>query len=293
MTTAQLTRWARLVALALIIGIGIVNLTWAVTAWTLSDAQVYWDAGLRLRGGGPLYPDPDGADTATLYRYAPWFAWLAVAWTYLPPWLAGTLWSAVLLAASGAALLPLVRARAWVALAFFGPILVGISAVGNVHPLIVAGLVHAVDRRAGPFMIGLAASLKIFPLLLAVVYLGRREWGRAALSVAVAGLLWAPAFVLHDMGGYPTDAGPAAFLWSWPPLYAVVVAGALVIAAALARSRYAWLAGAGAVALSLPRFFVYDVTYLLVGVRGTPAAAGSGRGRHTPRTSQPTGRLRG
>jgi hypothetical protein len=118
-------------------------------------------------------------------------------------------------------------------------------------------------------MIGLAASLKIFPILLTIAYLGRREWGRVALSLAAAGLLWAPAFLAYDLRGYPTDAGQAAFLWSWPPLYAVVVASALVSASALARSRYGWLAAATAVALSLPRFLVYDVTYLMVGA--TPA----------------------
>jgi len=263
-------RPARTVALAVILGLGIVNLYWAISAWTLSDAQAYWDAALRLRAGEPLYPALADVDASAVYRYAPWFAWLAVPWTYLPGWLAGGLWSGVLLVASGMALVPLVRARAWVAIAFFGPILIGISAVGNVHALLVAGLVHAVDRRPGPLMIGLAASLKIFPILLTIVYLGRREWGRVALSLAAAGLLWAPAFLVYDLRGYPTDAGQAAFLWSWPPLYAVVVAAALVAASALARSRYAWLAAATAVALSLPRFFVYDVSYLLLGA--TPPA---------------------
>jgi hypothetical protein len=33
----------------------------------------------------------------------------------------------------------------------------------------------------------------------------------------------------------------------------------------LARTRWAWLAGGTTVAVSLPRFFVYDVTYLMLG----------------------------
>ncbi len=272
MAKGPVVRLARIVALAVIVGIGIVNLYWAVSAWTLSDAQAYWDAALRLRAGEPLYPALSNVDASSVYRYAPWFAWLAVPWTFLPGWLAGVLWSGVLLAAAGLALVPLIRARAWVAIAFFAPILIGISAVGNVHALMLAGLVHGLDRRAGPLVIGLAASLKVFPILLAVVYLGRREWVRAALSLLVAGILWAPALLVYDLGAYPTDAGQAAFLWAWPPLYAVVVAGALVGAAALARSRYGWLAASIAVAVSLPRFFVYDVTYLLLGAapRATP-----------------------
>jgi hypothetical protein len=35
---------------------------------------------------------------------------------------------------------------------------------------------------------------------------------------------------------------------------------------AMARTRWCWLTGATAVILSLPRLFVYDVTYLMVGV---------------------------
>ena len=125
-------RLARTVALAVIIGIGLVNLIQAATHWTLSDAAAYWNAGMRLREGEPLYPLLTNVDASEVYRYAPWLAWLAVPVTYLPVQLAGALWSAVLLAASVVALVPLARARAWLAVAFFGPILVGISAVGNV-----------------------------------------------------------------------------------------------------------------------------------------------------------------
>jgi len=162
---------------------------------------------------------------------------------------------------------PLVRARAWLLVALFGPILVGISAVGNVQPLIVAALVWGVERRGGPFAIGLAASLKIFPILLAAVYLGRREWGRAAVAVAVTAILWTPA-LLYDLSGYATDAGQAASLYAVPMLWAVVVGLGIGLTLRYARSRFAWLAAATTVIVSLPRLFVYDVTYLMVGPPG-------------------------
>src|ERR1700693_5769920 len=129
-------RLARTVALAVILGLAIVNLYWAVTNWTLSDASAYWNAALRLREGGALYPLLANVDASEVYRYAPWFAWLTVPITFLPVQLAGALWSVVLLGASAAALVPLLRARAWLLVAFFAPILVGISAVGNVQPLL-------------------------------------------------------------------------------------------------------------------------------------------------------------
>jgi hypothetical protein len=261
----SLRRLARTVTLALVIGIGLVNLYWAVSGWTLSDAAAYWNAALRLSKGAPLYPLLANVEASEVYRYAPWFAWATVPFTVLPVQVAGALWSAVLLAASGLALIPLVRARAWLAVAFFAPILVGISAVGNVQPLLVLTLAWGVERRSGPLWIGVAASLKIFPILLAAVYLGRRQWGRALATAAVAAVLWAPA-LLYDLRGYATDAGQAASLISVPVLWAVVVGAAVAATLRLARGRFGWLAAAVAVVVALPRLFVYDVTYLMVGV---------------------------
>jgi predicted membrane protein len=267
-STPTWVRLARTVALAVIIGIGLFNLLQAVTHWTLSDAAAYWNAGLRLREGTPLYPVLANVDASEVYRYAPWFAWLAVPLTYVPVQVAGAVWSAVLLAASGLALVPLARARAWVAVAFFAPILVGISAVGNVHPLLVAPLVWTVERRSGPLWIGVAASLKIFPILFALVYLGRGQWGRAGAAIAVAALLWAPA-LLYDLRGYATEAGQAASLISVPILWAVVVGAAVGVTLRLAPGRFGWLAAAVSVVLALPRLFVYDVTYLMLGAGRT------------------------
>jgi hypothetical protein len=258
-------RLARTVALAVIIGIGIFNLEKAVVGWTLSDAEAYCNAAMRLRAGGDLYPALESVDASDVYRYAPWFAWLAVPFTFLPIQLAGAIWSTILLAASGIALIPLVRARAWLLVALFLPILVGISAVGNVQALMIAWLIHGVERRSGPLWIALAASLKIFPILLATVYAGRREWARVAVTLLLTVVLWAPA-LLYDLRGYGTEPGQAASLISVPVLYALVVGGAILAALFLARTRYRWLATATAVVLSLPRLFVYDVTYVMLGV---------------------------
>ncbi|MDP9468349.1 MAG: glycosyltransferase 87 family protein [Chloroflexota bacterium] len=257
-------RLARVVALAVIIGIGIFNLRQAVFHWTLSDAEAYWNAALRLREGAPLYPALSSVDASEVYRYAPWFAWLAVPFTFLPVQVAGPLWSLILLLASGAALLPVIRARAWVLVALFLPILVGISAVGNVHALMIAWLVHGVERRSGPLWIALAASLKIFPILLAAVYAGRREWWRLGVTLALTGLLWAPALA-YSLENYPVEAGQAASLYAVPVLWAAVVGVAVLVTVWLARGRYGWVAAATSVVLAVPRLFVYDVTYLLVG----------------------------
>jgi len=281
-TTASV---ARTIALSVVLGVGIIDLYWAVTGWTMSDAGAYWSAALRLREGADLYPAVGNVDASQVYRYAPWFAWLAVPFTYLPAQVAGVIWSAVLLGASGTALIPLVRARAWLLVAFFLPILVGISAVGNVQALMIAGLVHGLERRSGPFWIAIAASLKIFPILLVVVYAGRREWLRVASTLAVAALLWAPA-LLYDLSGYPVDAGQAASLVSIPAAWGLVVGGALLASLWLARSEFGWLAAATSVTLALPRLFVYDVTYLMLGFPGHRSAEGRDSSTATTRKAR-------
>ena len=265
--TRRRPRWARLariVALAVIIGIGFNHVYWSVVDWHLDDMNAYWDAGVRLRQGQPLFPPVTDVLASEVYRYSPWFAWLWAPITLLPRELVNVLWSIVLLAASVAAVVPLARRGAWIGVAFFLPILIGISAGGNVHALLVAALVLGVERRSGPLWIGVAASLKLFPILFALTYLGRRQWWRAAATALIAAVLLAP-FALYDLTNYVTTAGGAALLWDWPVVYAVAVGASIIGALLLARTRYGWLASSVAVVIALPRSFLYDVTWVMVG----------------------------
>jgi Glycosyltransferase family 87 len=261
MLPPAIIRLARIVAMAVIIGVGISELWFAVTGWTQSDATAYLHAAQRLREGQPLYPVVSDVEASDVYRYAPWFAWLAVPFTFLPVQVAGAMWSGVLVGASVLAVVPLARQQAWLQVAFFFPILIGISAYGNVQALMIAPLAWFIGRRSGPLWVGIAASLKIFPILFLLTYLGRREWLKAIVSMGVAGLLWAPVLFV-DMRGYVTDVGQAGLFGSAAVHY--IIAGmCLVGAVILARMRYAWLSSAVAVILVASRFFIYDLTYLL------------------------------
>jgi len=261
-------RIARLVVVALVVGLGISQLILTVGDWHLSDMGAYWEAGERLRNGEPLYPALADAEASEVYRYAPWFAWAWVPLTTLPRGAVDVLWSVILLAASGAALVPLARARAWLAVAFFLPILVGISAIGNVQPLIVAALVLGVERRSGPLWIAAAASLKAVPILLVLTYVARGDWIRTGATAALTAALVAP-MLLYDLSAYPVGGGGASMLIQWPPVYAIVIASGILVSLRLGRTRHGWLASATTAALALPRFFVYDVTFLMVGLPWT------------------------
>jgi hypothetical protein len=130
-------------------------------------------------------------------------------------------------------------------------------------------LMWGVERRTGPLWIALAASLKATPILLAVVYAGRGEWRRAAAAVALAAVLVAP-MLLFDLSGYSTDigGGQQSLLLVSPFLWIPVVLAAVGVAFWLARTRYAWLAGAVAMTLALPRFLLYEIGFVLVGLAG-------------------------
>lgn len=261
----RVIRLARIVVLAVIIGIGINHIYWSVIDWHLKDMNAYWDAALRLRHGQALFPAAIDIEASEVFRYSPWFAWLWVPLTYAPRLAVNIGWSAVLLGASAAAVTPLVQRRAWVAVAFFLPVLIAISAGGNAHALVIAALVLGVERRSGPLWIAVGASLKFFPFLFVLTYIGRREWWRAVASAILTAVLLVP-FLLYDLSAYVTDAGGAALLWAWPIVYVVAMVGLVAASLWLARSRFGWLASATAVAISLPRFFLYDVTYFMAAV---------------------------
>jgi hypothetical protein len=280
LTAAQLTpelsmrtlvRAARLVALAIVIGWSISNVWFHVTNWNLADMDAYWNAARRLRDGAELYPVLSNASRADVFRYAPWFAWAWVPLTYLPRELVGVAWSVVLLAATGVALRPLMRAdlTSLAALMLLGSFLVWAVTVGNVQPLLIAALVHGLERRSGPIWIGVVASLKAVPILYALVYLGRGEWRRAAVAVAVAAVLAAP-FLLYDLSNYPSGSGdaPSPLIAIAPVAFAaaVIALGGVTLWLARRRSGFARLAASITVLAALPRITLLDLPQLLVGV---------------------------
>lgn len=258
-------RLARIIALAVVVGVGVNHVWWSIADWHLSDMNAYWDAGMRIRHGEALYPPVTDAIASDVFRYSPWFAWLWTPITFLPRELVNVAWSAVLLVASAAALWPMMMRRAWIAVAFFLPILVGISAIGNVHPILIAGVVLTADRRSGPAAIGVAASLKLFPFLFVLTYIGRRQWTRAAITVLITATLLVP-YLFYDLTHYVTSTGGTSAIWDQPIVYAVTVAAAAALALYFARSRNGWLAASATVVLALPRFFVYDVTWIMAGL---------------------------
>lgn len=243
-------RTSRLLVLAICIGFGLAFLIANVRSWELEDADAYWNAALRLRGGAPLYFSgaPEQPD---VYRYAPWFAWLWVPLTLLPKTAVMTAWSMILLAATAIAVWPALRSRtaAGIALAALcGGLLLRAASTGNAQPLLVAALTWP-----NPVTIAVTASLKAAPLALLAA---ERSWRRAAVALALTAVLVAPTLA-YNLADYPAEGIVGPY-----PLHALFAIAGLIVA--WRSRRYRWVGAAVAVIFILPRVYAYSVTYLLI-----------------------------
>ena len=255
--------------IAVLIGLaGWTELNHAASLSTGSDMDAYWNAAMRLRAGQPLYA-PGLPTDSDLYRYAPWFAYAWVPLTYFPKAAVLVAWMGLCLAAAIASMAPLLwRGPAgWATIGLILPFQLEGAAFGNVQPLLVLALLWGLERRSGPLWLALAASLKGAPIVLAVVYAGRGEWRRAGLAVALTAILVLP-MLLFDLRGYSTQigGGQMSLLTVSALVWVPVVGAAMAVTWIVARTPYAWLAGSLATMLALPRFIIYEIGFVLVGL---------------------------
>ncbi|MDP9468346.1 MAG: DUF2029 domain-containing protein [Chloroflexota bacterium] len=267
--------WARFLerfVIGLLFAAMLVRIALIWSEWTFGDVDAYLAAAHRLRDGEPLYLGSLSPDSYRVFRYAPWFAWLWVPLSYLPRDPVAWGWGALLAVASGTILVGLARLRrpaAWALAFLIAPWLLSLVQVGNIQPVVVAMLAFGISTRSGPIWIGVAASLKVVPILFVLPYLARREWGRLAASVGVAALLLAP-MLLTDLSGYTTDPGRSYSLYYYvsPTAWVVAAVASSIVALVLAwrRSPYVWVATALAVMLIAPRSHITYATYLVIGL---------------------------
>ncbi|HEX3219896.1 MAG TPA: hypothetical protein VHU77_07715 [Candidatus Limnocylindria bacterium] len=305
------TAVARLAAFAVAL-LGAVLLIGA--GWTPNvqpDADAYWHAALRLREGMPLYL-PAGADETEIYRYAPWFAFAWLPLTYLSQDAAYLVWRGLLLVAAIAAVAPLLRRpspAAFTLSVLLFSLLVSNLPAANVTTLMVGVLAIGLPTRAGPYLLGAAASLKVFPILLVAGYVAERRWREAVISIAIAAVLWAHVLVF-GLDTYPTTtvSGESFYLGGVSLLAlhpALLVTGVVVFAAAgmwlvVRGSRWTWLLAGAAIPTVVPRVWLPDAAWvspatsmLLRSEAGSASQDSSadrapGSDPDTPRTSPPT-----
>jgi hypothetical protein len=220
--------------------------------WNPVDAGAYLDAAERLRDGHPLY-QAASPEAHEVYRYAPWFAYFWVPLVDLPRDVVAHVWSLTMLACGVYACAPLFRhgSPAGITLgALCLAFLAETAMFGNAHPLVVALLVFGLRRDSAPVWVGVAASLKLVPILFVLPWLLRGEWRRPLAAIATTALLCSH-MLLFDLGGYVATPGSGLLsVYAVSPALWVVLTGATFVATLLVgrgRSDRAW---AGVAALS-------------------------------------------
>ena len=236
-----------------------------------SDFRYYlWAAQQISEGATPYGPIP-GSELK--YLYAPWFAVALIPATWLPFSIVAVVWHFVLAVCAGMSIWPLLRARrleGTLAAVLIGTALLHGVWAGQIQPLMVAMLVLALPTRWGPVAIGVAASLKVTPIVLCVLYAGRGEWRKMAVAVAVAAILWAPALIF-DLSEYGIGVMQSHSLLGYSAVaWGIVALLAFVAAWRLAPTRFGWLAAATLWMAVLPRMILYDFSSLAVGAQPPP-----------------------
>jgi hypothetical protein len=254
-----LRRAATISALAILTAYAAISVAAVLANWHFYDAEGYWQAGMRLRDGQLLYPALASQDAPEVFRYAPWFAWTWWGLSYLTHDAVMAGWLLILASAAVYTLwlLPRSLGGALVTLVL-APMLFRAVSQGNVQPLLIALLAFGLTRRSGPIWIGVAASLKFVPLLLASVYAANREYRRAAIAVAVTVVLWLPALA-YGLEHYPTTVGGESFPFGWSTY---VIVGIALLVVFVGPARYRLLAACVAAAFASPRWIPYNPTYI-------------------------------
>jgi hypothetical protein len=239
----------------------------ATTEGVFRDAIGYWNAGLHIRSGAQLYFDAGPAFGSEVFLFAPWFAWVWAPLTYLPREPVIVSWGVAMGVAAVWAVRPFFR------YGLTGALLGCVFAYGlawgalwaNVMPLLVGILIRTAGSRHFPIWVGIAASLKILPILYVWPDIRAGHWRRAITAVAIALVLWAPA-LFYGIGDYPTGYSPTLSLlqlsgWMW--LVVALVAGGWMLIER--RPRWLWLATAVAIIAAYPRLHLHYIGLLGVG----------------------------
>jgi hypothetical protein len=280
MRALPMTSPQRLVHLAMVFTAGLgmlVGLQVAqihLTTDPLADVRAYYDAGARLNVGAPLYDQAATTNEAEFYRYPPLLAILFRPLAALPYDVAATVWMAVVVGSFLAILWRLgLSSRTWILVGFLGLPIGWALAIGQAHvPMTLLVLLGS------PLALALATNLKVLPALVAIWWIGRRDWRSLAwfagscAALAVAQLVLEPAGTIAFPGEL-LDFGQVGQVRNWSPyavspvLWAVLVTVGAVVALRLAPGRWGWAAAVALSVLATPRLLLYQLMGLLAAGR--------------------------
>jgi hypothetical protein len=272
----------RVLILGAVVGLllGIETVVLHLTTDPLADVHAYYDAGARLNAGLPLYDQPATTDEADFYRYPPLLAILWRPLATLPFATAATIWMVVLFACFALTILRLGprRRSTWIALGMLALPTGWSLAVGQAQVI-----VTLLAALGAPWAIALGANIKVFPALIAIWWIGRREVRPLVVFAAFMAALIALQFVLapqatidfvrtFGLGQVGNVENRSLYALS-PFLWAVAVGAGVVVAWRLAPSRWGWAAAVVLSVFATPRLLIYQLSTLVAAIRAPDEAA--------------------
>ena len=246
----------------------------------LADAHAYYEAASRLNAGQPLYPAGIDPNSNHIYLYPPLLAVLLRPFALLPFELFALLWELAVIASFVALVryLGVRRKATWLAIGLLGVPIGWCLTIAQAH--VPFTLLLALGQ---PWSIALAANLKLTPVLIAIWWLGRRDYQSFLAFLVWMALLALVQLVLEARGsvaffssvgvdqiGQVRNISP--FVQS-PILWIALVLVGMLVVLALARTRWGWPAAVALVTFSPPRLLVYMLMGLLAAIK-QPKLAG-------------------
>jgi len=239
----------------------------------LADVHAYYDAGARLNAGQPLYAQAATTNDAEFYRYPPLLAIAFRPLALLPFGTAALIWEAVVVVSLIALVVRLRPGfRGWLLFGMLTMAILWSLAIGQAQ--IPMTLLVAIGA---PWSIALATHLKILPGLVAIWWIGRRDWrslGRFAawtIGLAVVQLALEPAATVAFPGVF--NLGQVGEVRNWSPyvvspwLWLALVVAGTVAAWRLAPTRWGWPAAVALSVLATPRLLLYQLMTLVAALR--------------------------
>jgi hypothetical protein len=263
-----------LVALAVLGLIGGIYITiYHLQQDPLADVRAYYDAGARLNAGQPLYPPDADTNVADFYRYPPLVAIAFRPLALLPYDVVAPLWGLAMLAAFALTIRRLgLGSNTLIAAGLLAWPIGWSLAIGQAQVLITLLTVLGT-----PWAIALASNIKLFPALIGIYWLGRRDFRKVAALIAWGLGLLAVQFILEPTGtrfylGFPNleQVGQVNNLSPYgisPILWAVLVVAGGLTALRLAPTRWGWPAAVTLSVLATPRLLSYQLMALLPAIQ--------------------------
>ena len=250
----------------------------------LADVRAYYDAGARLNAGLPLYVQTATTDDPGFYRYPPLLAIAFRPLALLPYETAALIWEGFLIVLFIGTLirLGLRNEWTWIVTGWLAAPIAWSLAVGQAQ-VAVTFLV----ALGAPWAVALAGNLKILPVVVALFWVGRRDWravGQFAawmLGLAVLSLVLEPAATIaflgfSDLAQVGNVENRSLYALS-PVLWAVSVVALLALALRFAPTKAGWPLAVAASVLISPRLLMYQLSTLQAGVRAPDVPNGEPR----------------